>query len=176
MKDLMIGDELNLDYSLIENADLEGLSMDNLLIRYSIIWHTNMKNASLPGADLFFSSIGFSDLYGVNLEGGNLDEAKFTSVNLCNANLLNASILRTSFAGSILDGCKISFHEYTSIKDILSLRLGNLPENLNNEIMKRGSFGNHWGPDKPEIDNNDLMLEICRFKGWGIDGKLTSNN
>ena len=176
LEDLTEGDNLSLDFTRIEDADMQGLSVDGLSIRYASLWSVNLSNANLKGANFFFSRVNGSDFHGINLEGANLQNVRLHDVNLQNANLSGANLLMTSFSGSILDGCRVQFHKFTELKNIISLRLGNLPEYLNAEVLKRGPLGETWGPNKPKTSNTDLLIEICRFKGWGIDGLLNANN
>lgn len=167
--DIISGNNLDLSFSCIEDANLSGIELKDTIINHSNIYRCNLENAKLLKCNLFLSRVVSSNLSGIDLSYSTAELATFYDVNLCNSNFSGVNLLRTVFPGCILDGAKINFHKYTELKDILSIRLGYLPEKIYVEIMKRGCFNDSWALNNIEMTDNELMIEICKFKGWGID-------
>ena len=72
------------------------------------------------------------DLYGAYLSGANLSGADLSGANLSGANL---------------SGADFEFWQFPSIRLISSIRLNNLPDNLQLELMRRDAFA-HPHPEK----------------------------
>ena len=71
------------------------------------------------------------------------------------SNLGGADLSGAYLGGANLRGAKIEFHQFPSIGLISSIRLNNLPDNLQVELMRRDAFG-HPHPEK--------------FDNWAKDG------
>ena len=78
-----------------------------------------------------------ADLREANLWGANLWEANLREANLRGANLREADLW----------GAKIEFLQYPSIRLISSIQLGDLPDPLTLELMRKDAYG-HPVPEK----------------------------
>ena len=162
----------------------------------------DLFGANLSGANLFEADLSFANLSEANLSGANLFEADLSEADLSEANLSRANLSRAD-----LSEANLSFSKFPPCRLLASIQLGNLPDNLVLELMRRGAWGhphperfdiwaqggncpyateerawlfqesrNLWIPGAPEMKDSDLIIAICKAKGWGIKGLFESTN
>jgi hypothetical protein len=101
--------------------------------------------------------------------------------------------------GADLRDAKIEFYQFPSIRLLSSINLGELPDGLTLEIMRRDAYAHPyperfdewaaggkcpyqteerfwifkdrrdlWQPGLPQMTDRDLIMAICKAKGWKI--------
>ena len=156
---------------------MEAKELEKILIRDS------GKKADLRHADLTYA-----DLTSANLRHADLTYADLTSANLRHADLTSAKIEFYQFPSIRL----LSSIPLRQLSDQLTLELMRrdayshpYPDKFNN-WAKNGQcpyqneesfwlFGEKkelWQSGNPEMRDSDLILAICKEKGWGIRGHL----
>ena len=153
------------------------------------LYGANLYRASLDGANLDGASLYGASLYGANLDGANLDGASLYGANLDGANLDGAKIEFHLFPSIRL----LSLIYLGTLSDKLTLELmrrdayGHPHPELFDEWEKGGScpYQNEerfwqfeerrgvWRKGKPQMTDRDLIVAICKEKGWKIRGHLT---
>ncbi len=148
----------------------------------------NLSDANLSYANLSDAKLSGADLCRANLCRANLSYAKLSGADLCRANLYRATIKFSklpslSFLSSLILG---------KLNDVLTLELmrrdawahphperfdlwandGQCPYENEDRFWKFELRKDLWKPGKPEIRDSDLIIEICKEKGWKIDGYI----
>jgi len=195
LRDITDGNILDFDFCRFENVVCPEANFHSASCQHSEFFHTVMPLSNINGVNFFMSRMVNSDFHGSNFIESDIRSTIFSSVNLSGCDFTGALIdYRTWFAGCILEGCKIEFLEEMRLSHFLTIRFGYLPENLCNEILRRSdcfidgqNLENErgdsisidcpsWGPEPATMNNNDLMIEICKYKGWGIKNILPCTN
>jgi len=115
-----------------KNVNLRGADLRNVDLRNVDLRGTDLRGADLEGADL-----RGTDLRGTDLEGADLRGTDLRNVDLRGADLRGAN----------LEGAEIEFHLFPSIRLLSSMPLGELPNNLTLELMRRDAYA-HPHPDR----------------------------
>ena len=102
-----------------------------------------------------------ADLWGANLGGANLWDADLGGADLWGANLGGADLRDANLGAANLRGAKIEFHQFPSIRLLSSIRLLNLSDELQLELMRRDAIAH----PHPEL-----------FDKWAKNGQCPYEN
>lgn len=184
----------NLRSANLRSANLEGANLRTANLTNSDLTNANLKNADLMKADLENASLYNAllvnaDLRGASLVGADLEKADLRGVELWDVDLRNAEL-----EGARIEFCRfpsirmLSSINLCELPDDLTLEIMRrdayahpFPERFD-EWAKGGSCpyqeeerfwlfnARHdlWEPGLPQMTDRDLILAICREKGWGI--------
>ena len=158
------------------------------------------EGASLRAlAEKNFANLRYADLRDANLQGANLRGANLRDANLRGVNLRDADLRGANLRYANLRGANLEFYQFPSIRLLSSMPLGQLPNDLTLELMRRDAYGHPhpelfdtwakgggcpyqneerfwnfsesremWEPGDPIMTDRDLIVAICKAKGWGI--------
>jgi len=155
-KELAEKNKANLRGADLWGADLRGANLWEADLRGANLWGANLWGANLREADLWGANLREADLREADLRGANLREADLRGANLRGANLWGANLWEAD-----LWGANLEFFQFPSVQLISSIRLNNLSENLQVELMRRDAFGH----PHPEL-----------FDEWQKTGKCPYQN
>ena len=131
----------DIDFEIIEGADNESPSLNELFAAYVSMTKTNMSGLNLSGQNLSNRDFGLVDftstnLSGANLAGANLSEAlllgtSFNGANLSGANLDNAIIIEQgpAFNGADLSNASlVGAYGFFDLSDVATLEGATCPD------------------------------------------------
>ena len=121
------------------------------------------KNMNLPRANLYEAN-----LYGANLSGAKIEFHKFPSIRLLSSmplgrlsdNLTLELMRRDAFGHPKPE----LFDAWANGKEC--------PYKTEERLWHFTEVKGLWKPGNPEMTDRDLIIAICREKGWGIKGYL----
>jgi hypothetical protein len=172
-----------------------------LVLDLNFLWKNKKKGgkrASLSGANLsraylYGADLSGADLYGANLYGANLSRADLSGAYLSGANLYGANLYGAKIEFVNFPSIKmLSSFELNSLSDALTLELmrrdawahpkpesfdtwangGQCPYQNEDRFWLFEIKKELWKPGPPEMRDSDLILSICREKGWKVRGYI----
>ncbi len=200
--------KLAVEAAVKSGANLYGANLSGANLYGAILYGADLSGANLSGADLYGANLSGANLYGAilyraNLSGANLSGADLSGANLSGADLSGANLYRANLSGANLYRAKIKFPKFPSISMLSNIFLGDLPDELSLELMRRDAASHPhperfsewakgggcpyknecyfwrfeqkqsvWKKGKPQMNDVDLILAICRAKKWEIEGYL----
>ena len=166
-------------------------------VRANLSWAdlsgADLSGANLSGANLSRANLSWANLYGADLYMANLSWANLSWANLSGANLSGADLYRAKIEFMRLPSIKmlVSF-DLGSLSDALTLELmrrdawahpkpelfdawangGSCPYQNEDRFWLFELKKKLWKPGPPEMRDSDLILAICREKGWKVKGYI----
>ncbi len=184
----------DLSYANLRSANLSYADLSSADLRYADLRYANLSYANLRSADLRYANLSYANLSSADLSYANLSYANLSSADLSSADLRYADL---SYAKNIGFHQLPSIRLLSSIplgvlSDALMLELLRrdayahpYPERFD-EWVKTGvcpyqdeeyfwhfdwqSVKHLWKPGNPEMRDSDLILAICKEKGWKVNG------
>jgi len=158
----------------LRKADLSGADL------YRVnLYGANLSEANLSGANLYGADLSRADLSKVDLSGANLSGADLSGVNLCGANLefswfpsirlissIQLGLISKNLALELMrrdaDG-----HPYPEKFDEWA-KGGDCPYQNEERFWLFNEERKGWKPGKPQMSDKDLIIALCKEKGWKI--------
>jgi len=188
----------NLIGANLRRADLIGANlMEADLRRANLIWadlnEANLIWADLSKANLSGANLRRADLSEANLIGANLSWADLNEANLSGANLNGADLRRAKIEFYLFPSIRLlSTMPLDGLSDKLTLELmrrdayahpyperfdewakgGDCPYQCEETFWQFTVKRELWHRGNPHMADRDLILAICKEKGWGIRGHL----
>ena len=162
------------------------------------LYRADLYRADLSGASLYRADLYRADLAGANLSGASLSGANLSGASLYRADLSGADLTRADLTGADLEFHQfpsirlVSSIQLGELSDEITLELmrrdvyAHPKPELFNEWVKGGNcpYQNEercwffsekralWKTGDPTIRDSDLIIAICKEKGWKIKGYL----
>jgi hypothetical protein len=188
----------NLREADLRGADLREADLRGADLREAYLRGADLREADLRGADLREADLRGADLREAYLRGADLREADLRGADLREADLRGADLGGAYLEGAkiefiMLPSIKmLSSFDLGMLSDVLTLELmrrdawGHPNPQLFDEWAKGGPcpYQNEdrfwlfeikkelWKPGPPEMRDSDLILAICREKGWKVKGYI----
>ena len=143
------------------------------------LYEADLYGANLAGADLSGANLYRADLYGANLSGANLSGANLSEADLYWANLEfsrfpSIRLISSIQLGSISDNFALELmrrdadgHPYPEKFDEWA-KGGDCPYQNEERFWIFNEKREVWKPGKPQMSDKDLIIAICKEKGWKI--------
>ena len=124
------------------------------------------NGADLSGADLSGADLSGANLSGADLSGANLSFHQFPSIRLLSSiplgkisDILTLELMRRDAFG----------HPHPERFDAWA-KGGDCPYKNEDRLWHFRENRNLWKPGNPEMTDRDLVIAICKEKGWKIGG------
>jgi len=177
-------DEANLSWANLFWANLDGANLSGANLSGA-----NLSGANLSGANLDEANLSGANLSGANLSGANLDEANLNGANLNGANLSGANLSGANLEFFRFPSIRlISSIQLSLISNNLALELmrrdadghpypekfdewakgGDCPYQNEERFWLFNEKREAWKPGKPQMSDKDLIIALCKEKGWKI--------
>ena len=179
-------------------ADLSGANLSGADLTRADLTRADLSEANLSSADLTGADLTDANLSGANLSGANLSGANLYNADLSGANLTDADLSGANLSGADLEFHQfpsirlVSSIQLGELSDEITLELmrrdvyAHPKPELFNEWVKGGNcpYQNEercwffsekralWKTGDPTIRDSDLIIAICKEKGWKIKGYL----
>jgi hypothetical protein len=157
----------------LSRADLSGADLSWANLSRADLSMADLSWANLFGADLFGADLSEVNLFGVNLYGVNL-----TGVNLSFYLFPSLRLLSSISLGKLSDKLTIELmrrdayaHPKPELFDVW-VNGGGCPYKKEERFWFFIEQKRLWKPGLPQMTDRDLILAICKEKGWGISGYL----
>ena len=116
------------DYSDEVGANLSGADLSNAALKKALLLGTNLREATLCGADLSGAELGswdstFGALFVANLEGANMSNADLREADLSRTNMEKANFSSANLHGALLHGAFLSGTNLDSVKNLTQEQL-----------------------------------------------------
>ena len=162
------GDGSVKDLAVENRADLSGANLSGANLSKANLSRANLSGADLSGADLYRADLSGANLSGADLSGANLEFHQFPSIRLLSSiNLGNCSdelTLELMLRDAQAHPHPERFDEWAK---------GGPCPYQNEEYFWHLIWRKEiWAPGNPQMRDSDLILAICKEKGWGIRGYL----
>ena len=184
VKEICESNKYNLSDANLSGANLSGANL----------YRANLSGANLSGAYLYRAN-----LLGANLSGANLSGAYLYRANLSGANLLGANLSGAYLSGAKIHFTNfpsitmLSSYSLKELSDELTIELmkrdawahpkpelfiewakgGECPYNENINYFWHFNYKPElYTPGPPTMRDSDLIIAICKDKGWKIDNYL----
>jgi len=164
----------NLSWASLSGADLSkaNLSKANLYeadLSKADLYGANLSGADLSGADLSEAYLSEADLSGANLSGANLDGAnleffRFPSIRLISS--IQLGLIPNDLALELMRR-DVDGHPYPEKFDEWA-KGGDCPYQNEERFWLFNEKREAWKPGKPQMSDKDLIIAICKEKGWKI--------
>ena len=166
-----------------------------------LLWRNKKKGgtrADLSRANLYKANLSEANLSWANLSRANLSWADLSRANLSGANLYRVNLSEANLSGANLEFLKLpsikmlaSFY-LGKLSDVLTLELMrrdawahpkpeafdawangcNCPYQNEDRFWLFELKKELWNPGPPEMRDSDLILAICRERGWKVTGYI----
>ena len=183
----------------VEAAISAGVSLSGANLSKAHLFEANLSGANLSKANLSEAHLFGANLFGANLFGANLYRANLSKADLSEANLFGANLFEANLSGAVnvsftnfpstrlLQGIHLGELSYALTLELMRRDAYHHPEPERFDIWAAGGncpYQNEdrqwffkekrklWKRGNPEMADRDLIIEICKEKGWGIDGYL----
>jgi hypothetical protein len=151
----------------------------------------NLNEANLSGANLSGANLGEANLNEANLNEANLNEANLNEANLNEANLSGANLSGANIEFPVFPSIRLlSSISLGALPDYLTVELmrrdasshpyrerfdewaegGQCPYQNEERFWFFEEKRDLWKPGKPTMEDCDLIIAICKAKGWKING------
>jgi uncharacterized protein YjbI with pentapeptide repeats len=178
--------EANLNEANLNEANLSGANLSEANLGEANLWRANLWRANLWRANLGEANLNEANLNEANLNEANLNEANLNEANLSGANLSGANIefpvfpsirlLSSISLGALPDYLTVelmrrdaSSHPYRERFDEWA-EGGQCPYQNEERFWFFEEKRDLWKPGKPTMEDCDLIIAICKAKGWKING------
>jgi len=179
----------NLDEANLSWANLFWANLDRANLSGANLSGANLSGANLSGANLDEANLSEANLSGANLSGANLDEANLNGANLNGANLSGANLDEANLEFFRFPSIRlISSIQLSLISNNLALELmrrdadghpypekfdewakgGDCPYQNEERFWLFNEKREAWKPGKPQMSDKDLIIALCKEKGWKI--------
>jgi len=148
----------------------------------------NLSRANLSGANLFGADLSKADLSKANLFKTNLSRANLSKANLSGADLSGANLEFYQFPSiRLLSSISLSILSNKLTLELMQRDAYAHPNPDSFELWAKGGkcpYQNEerfwffqenkelWKTGKPQMRDSDLIIAICKDKGWKIKGYL----
>ena len=175
-------------------ADLSGADLSGANLSGADLYRANLSGANLSGADLSGADLSGADLFGANLSGADLYRADLYRADLYRANLPGANLSGANLSRADLEFSRfpsirlISSIQLGLISNDLALELmrrdadghpypekfdewakgGKCPYQNEERFWLFNEKQEAWKPGKPQMSDKDLIVALCKEKGWKI--------
>ena len=160
--------DADLRYANLRGADLRGADLGDADLRYANLRGADLRGADLRGADLRGADLRYADLRGANLGGANLEFIRFPSIRLLSS--INLGDCSKALTLELMRR-DAQAHPHPERFDEWS-KGGPCPYENEEYFWHLNWRKDLWKSGKPEMRDSDLILAICKEKGWGIRGYL----
>ena len=145
-------------------ADLFRADLSKANLSWADLSKANLSKANLSGADLFRADLSWADLSGADLCGANLEFSRFPSIRLISS--IQLSLISNNLALELMrrdaDG-----HPYPEKFDEWA-KGGDCPYQNEERFWLFNEKREAWKPGKPQMSDKDLIIALCKEKGWKI--------
>jgi len=170
-------------------ANLDGANLDGANLSGANLSGANLSRANLDRANLSGANLSGTNLSQANLSRANLDRANLNGVNLSGANLSGANLDRANLEFFRFPSIRlISSIQLSLISNNLALELmrrdadghpypekfdewakgGDCPYQNEERFWLFNEKREAWKPGKPQMSDKDLIIALCKEKGWKI--------
>ena len=162
-----------LSEAYLSRADLRGAYLREADLREADLRGADLSRADLSRADLSRTNLSRADLRGAylreaDLRGANIEFYKFPSIRLISSiplgNLSNKLTLELMRRDAYAHPKPEKFKEWA--------KGGECPYQNEERFWLFNENRDLWIAGEPQIKDSDLILEICKEKGWIISGYL----
>ena len=181
----------NLRGANLGGANLRGADLWGANLRDANLWGANLGGANLRGAYLWGANLGGANLRDANLRGANLGGANLRGAYLWGAYLWGANLGGANLSFHQFPSIRLlSSIPLGKISDMLTVELmrrdafghpfpnkfddwangGNCPYQNEERMWHFVENRRLWKPGNPEMTDRDLVIAICKEKGWEIGG------
>ena len=184
----------NLSGANLSGANLSGANLSKSNLSKSNLYGADLCRANLSWADLskanlYEADLSKADLYGANLSGADLSEAYLSEADLSGANLSGANLDGANLEFFRFPSIRlISSIQLSLISNNLALELmrrdvdghpypekfdewakgGDCPYQNEERFWLFNEKREAWKPGKPQMSDKDLIIALCKEKGWKI--------
>ena len=158
----------------LRGADLRGADLIGADLRGADLIGANLRGANLRGADLWDANLRGADLWDANLRGADLWGAK----NFRFKRFPTITILSSFYLRELPDNLTLELmrrdayaHPYPERFDEWA-NGGPCPYQNEDYFWRFAVKKELWCKGKPQMVDRDLIVEICKTRGWGIEGFL----
>jgi len=152
----------------LRGADLSRADLSRADLREADLSRANLREADLREAYLSEAYLRGADLRGADLRGANIEFYKFPSIRLISSiplgNLSNKLTLELMRRDAYAHPKPEKFKEWA--------KGGECPYQNEERFWLFNENRDLWIAGEPQIKDSDLILEICKEKGWIISGYL----
>jgi len=178
----------------LSGADLSGADLSWANLSGADLSWANLSKANLSKANLYEADLFKADLYGANLSGADLSEAYLSEAYLSEVNLSGVNLCGVNLCGANLEFSRFPSIRFISsiqlglISNDLALELmrrdvdghpypekfdewakdGDCPYQNEERFWLFDEEREVWEPGKPQMSDKDLIIAICKEKGWKI--------
>ena len=142
------------------------------------LYGANLYGANLYGANLSRADLAGADLAGADLAGANLSGADLSGAKIEFARLPSIKMLSSFNLGQLSDELTLELmrrdawaHPKPEAFDEWA-RGGPCPYQNEDRFWLFKLKKELWKPGPPEMRDSDLILAICRDKGWKVNGYI----
>jgi len=177
-------DETNLPWANLDEANLNRANLSGANLSGANLSRANLDRANLSGANLSGTNLSQANLSRANLDRANLNGTNLSGANLSGANLDRANLEFFRFPSIRL----ISSIQLSLIPNNLALELmrrdadghpypekfdewakgGDCPYQNEERFWLFNEKREAWKPGKPQMSDKDLIIALCKEKGWKI--------
>ena len=163
----------------LSRADLSGANLYRANLSRADLSGANLSGANLSGANLSWANLSWANLSWANLSGADLSGANLSGANLHEAYLefYNFPSIRT-----ISSICLYKLPDYLNLelmrRDAVAhphpekfdewASGGNCPYSNEERFWLFDPKKSIWSPGKPQMNDVELILEICKSQRWYI--------
>ena len=147
-----------LSYADLSYTNLSDVNLSYTDLSCANLSYTNLSYANLSHVNLSYANLSRADLSRANLYCANLFRANLSGANLSHVNLSHAYLYDINLSRAYLYNANLSFSYFPSLKTLSSINLGNLPNDITLELMRRDCAGHPY----PEM-----------FDAWAKGGACT---
>ncbi len=167
----------------VEAAVKSGADLRYANLRYANLSYANQRAADLRSADLRSADLSSADLRSADLRSADLRYANLRSADLRYAEIKfpkfpSISILSNSYLGTLPDELALELMRRDAASHPHPERFsewakgGGCPYKNEYSFWRFEQKKSVWKKGKPQMNDVDLILAICRAKKWEIEGYL----
>ena len=168
IKVLAVENKADLGGADLRGANLGGADLRVANLRDANLGDADLRYANLRGADLRGADLGDADLRYADLGGANLEFIRFPSIRLLSS--INLGDCSKALTLELMRR-DAQAHPHPERFDEWS-KGGPCPYENEEYFWHLNWRKDLWKSGKPEMRDSDLILAICKEKGWGIRGYL----
>jgi hypothetical protein len=186
----------NLSWADLRGADLSGDNLYRANLYRADLSGANLSGANLSWANLYGADLSGANLSGADLRGADLSWANLSWANLYRADLSGANLYQADLSGAKIEFLKLpsikmlASFDLGQLSDQLTLELMRRDAwaHPKPELFDAWSKGDScpyqnedrfwlfelkkelWKPGAPKMRDSDLIIAICKEKGWKVSG------
>jgi hypothetical protein len=145
-------------------ANLENANLVDADLRRADLVGANLENANLEDADLEDANLVDADLRGANLRGANLEFYQFPSIRLLSS--LHLGAMSDDLTTELMRR-DAHAHPHPERFDVWASG-GKCPYQNEERFWHFELRKDRWIPGLPQMADRDLIVAICKEKGWKI--------